>query len=255
MPAHPLSLSEREEIRVGIERKETDTEIGQRLGRHRCTISAEINRNGGRTAYTVTAAQARTETMRRRPRPCRLAADPELAAAVTERLEAKDSPMTIARELAAGTHGVTASISHESIYQAVYAQGERGLRRGLHEGLHRRRRRRKHRTRHTSPASATGPLGTFNPISARPSIANDRVEVGHLEDDLILGSFNRSAIVTVFDRASRYLWLADLPEGHSADAVLAAMVETMERIPPALRRAPSPGTKALRWPATTTWPT
>ena len=236
MPAHPLSLSEREEIRVGIERKDTDEEIGQHLGRHRCTISAEINRNGGRGFYTVTAAQARAEELRRRPKQCRLVADPVLAAVVTERLEAKDSPMTIARELAAGTHGVTTSISHESIYQAVYAQGERGLRRGLHEGLHRRRRRRKHRTRDTAPASAAGPLGTFNPISARPSIADERREVGHLEGDLILGSFNRSAIVTVFDRASRYLWLADLPEGHSADAVLAALVETMERIPTTLRR-------------------
>ena len=55
--------------------------------------------------------------MRRRPRPCRLVADPGLAAVVTEPLEATDSPMTIARELAAGTHGMTASISHESIYQ------------------------------------------------------------------------------------------------------------------------------------------
>ena len=56
MPAHPLSLSEREEIRVGIERKDTDEEIGQHLGRHRCTISAEINRNGGRDSYSVAAA-------------------------------------------------------------------------------------------------------------------------------------------------------------------------------------------------------
>ena len=236
MPAQPLSASEREEIRVGIERKETDIEIGERLGRHRCTVSAEINRNGGRQAYSVIAAGARAEAMRRRPKQCRLAADVELAAVVTERLEAKDSPMTIARELAAGTHGMTAGISHECIYQAVYAQGERGLRRGLHEGLHRRRRRRKHRTRDTAPASKASPLGTFNPISARPAIADERQQIGHFEGDLILGSYNRSAIVTVFDRASRYLWMADLPEGHGAEAVLAALVETLERIPPGLRR-------------------
>jgi IS30 family transposase len=50
-----------------------------------------------------------------------LAADPELAAVVSRRLKAKDSPMTIAHELAAGVHGVTGSVSHECIHQAIYA--------------------------------------------------------------------------------------------------------------------------------------
>ena len=67
-------------------------------------------------------------------------------------------------------------------------------------------------------------------------IAGQRTEVGHLEGDLIVGAFNRSAIVTVFDRASRQLWLADFPEDHGAEATLAALVEILERIPPELRR-------------------
>ncbi len=58
----------------------------------------------------------------------------------------------------------------------------------------------------TSPRDAVakdGPLGSFNLIFERPPEADDRSEVGHLEGDLIIGSFNRSAIVTVFDRLSR----------------------------------------------------
>ena len=236
MPAHPLTASEREEIRAGIERRETNEVIGARLGRHRGTISEEITRNGGRAAYSATAAQARAESQRRRPKTPVFVADPALAAHVTARLEAKDSPMTIAKELARGVHGVTASVSHECIYGAVYAHGRRGLPAGLHKGLHRQHRCRKHRRTATEAPAVSGPLGVFNPISERPPEADARREVGHLEGDLILGSFNRSAIVTVFDRASRYLWLADLPEGHGADAVLAAMAEILDRIPAPLRR-------------------
>jgi IS30 family transposase len=234
MPANPLTLHEREEIRAGIERGETDGVIARRLGRCRTTINREINRNGGRSGYSAVAAQDRAETQRCRPKTAKLVADPVLAAQVTARLEARDSPMTISIELA---RGVTGTISHECIYAAIYAHGRRGLRRGLHEGLHRRRRCRKRRLPPGEPAVKPGPLGAFNPITARPSAAEARREVGHLEGDLIIGARNASALVTVFDRASRYLWLADLPEGRGAEHTLAALIELVERIPADLRRS------------------
>ena len=235
MPADPLTAPEREEIRAGIERDETSAEIAARLGRHRSTIGREVTRSGGRDAYTATAAQTRADRQLARDKTPRLVGDPALAAHVSARLRAKDSPMTISIELARGTHGICADLSHETIYQAVYAHGHRGLPAGLHTGLHRRRRCRKHRV-FGPPAPATSPLGAFNPISARPTEADDRGEVGHLEGDLVCGSFNRSAIVTVFDRKSRHCRLADLPEGHGAEATLAALIELLERIPEPLRR-------------------
>jgi IS30 family transposase len=237
MPAKPLTAPEREEIRVGICSAETNAEIARRLGRHRATIGREIARNGGRDAYSATTAQARADAQRARPKQAKLAADEALAVHVTARLKAKDSPMTISIELARGTHGLTADISHECIYQAIYAHGTRGLAKGLHTGLHRQRRCRKHRRApgEALPAKAS-PLGEFNLITARPPIADRRSEVGHLEGDLIIGSFNRSAIATVFDRASRHLWLADFPASHDAEETLAAVGEILGRIPEALRR-------------------
>lgn len=141
--------------------------------------------------------------------------------------------MTISIELARGTHDLVAKVSHECIYQGIYAHGTRGL----HAGLHRRRRCRKRRRQPGEPLpTKASPLGRFNLIGSRPPEAAGRSEVGHLEGDLICGSFNRSAIVTVFDRASRYLWLADFSESHDADETLAAVGEIIDRIPEPLRR-------------------
>lgn len=237
MPAEALTAPEREEIRAGIERGETGASIAGRLGRHRSTIGREVARNGGRDRYTATGAQARADACRTRPKTPRLVADPTLAAHVTARLEALDSPMTISVELARGTHGYTAAVSHETIYQSIYAHGRRGLRRGLHTGLHRRRRCRKHR-RGAGEAlpDKVSPLGAFNLIHTRPPEAAARSEIGHLEGDLIIGSFNRSAIATIFDRKSRHCWLAEFPDRHDATETLAAVGEILNRIPPALRR-------------------
>jgi len=135
-----------------------------------------------------------------------------------------------------GRPGVTGSISHESIYRGIYAHGTRGLRRGLHERLHRRRRCRKHRSKGGQPVEKKSPLGQFSPIATRPPIALERTEVGHLEGDLITGAYNRSAIVTVFDRTSRHVWLAEFPDDHGAEATLAALCEILGRIPEPLRR-------------------
>jgi len=235
MPAHPLTAHEREEIRAGIERQQTLTVVADLLGRHRSTISSEVRLNGGRDAYTATAAHARAAAQRCRPRLTVFESDLALTAHVEARLRMKDSPMTISIELARSTHGICAQVSHETIYQAVYAHGRRGLAAGLHAGLHRRRRCRKHRV-FGPPAPAKSPLGVFNLIGLRPAEADGREVVGHFEGDLIVGSFNRSAIVTIFDRASRFNLLADLPEGHTAQATLAALVELFERVPQHLRK-------------------
>lgn len=236
MPASPLTLSEREEIRAGIIRGETNVAIGDRLGRHRCTIGAEIARNGGRDPYRAHRAHDTASARRRRPKQLLFERHPELATHVQARLEAKDSPMTIAVELAKGEYpqiGVT--VSHETIYQAVYDPCNKGLPRGLHTCLHRRRRlRRCHGARNPRQDWRRA----LPSISLRPPIANQRVEVGHLEGDLIIGNkASRSAIVTVFDRSSRYLWMAGLGDGYTAVKTLNALTGLLDRIPPALRRS------------------
>src|SRR3546814_9722901 len=60
-------------------------------------------------------------------------------------------------------------------------------------------------------------------------------EVGHLEGDLIIGSDLRAAIITVFDRKSRHLWMASLRDGRTAPKTLKGLTELLERIPPGLR--------------------
>jgi IS30 family transposase len=250
MPAEPLTLCDREEIRVGIERGESITAIAAGLDRHRCTISAEVARNGGRDGYRAADAQDRADACRARPKVPVLVARPDLAAHVEARLRAKDSPMTIAIELVRGVYpGVEGRVSHETIYAAVYAQGRRGLARGLHAGLHRRRRCRKHRVPKSRQTQGKSPLGAYRPIASRPPVADGRDEVGHLEGDLIIGAAGASAIATVFDRASRHMWLADLPEGHGAQATLAGLVELVERIPLSLRRTLTwdQGREMARW--------
>lgn len=58
--------------------------------------------------------------MRARPKTPVLVADRQLAAHVEARLRAKDSPMTIAVELAQGVYpSMEGGVSHETIYSAV----------------------------------------------------------------------------------------------------------------------------------------
>ena len=112
-PTEPLTMIEREEILVGIERGDTMTAAAGRIGRHRCTVSAEVSRNGGHDAYRTLAAQARADAELARSKvPC-LVGSPRLAAHVAPRLRAKDSPMTLSVELAWGVYpDVQATISH-----------------------------------------------------------------------------------------------------------------------------------------------
>lgn len=232
MPGVALSHSERLVIEVGIAAGRSNPMIAAELDRPACTIRREINRNGGRTKYAADKADRRAKRKRCRPKQSRLEADPDLAAYVAGRLQLLDSPMTISIELARGVHGREALISHECIYQAIYQR--RGLDRDIRRCLHLRHRRRKHRNTNCGNAH-THSLGNYQPIADRPQIAADRCELGHLEGDLITGAYNRSALITLFDRTSRTLWL-QATANKTAQAVLDAMVLLLNRVPSHLRR-------------------
>ena len=223
----PLSGEEREEIRVGIVHCESLSEIARGLGRAPSTICREVKRNGGRLRYSAVMAQDRADEKLSRPKLTLFEADAALAKRVTERLESLDSPMTIALD---------EGVSHETIYQGVYANGRRGLKAGLSRHLHRKRRRRKPRREGGGRAKKASPLGKFTSISRRPQGAESRFQVGHFEGDLIIGAGGKSAVVTVIDRKSRYGFLGALPYGHGAGENLERLVHLIGKIPEPLRR-------------------
>ena len=237
MAGTALSAHEREEIRVGIEVKESLSDIARRLGRTPSTITREVKRNGGRLRYCAVKSQRRSERLRSRPKMTTFQANESLARHVERCLIAKDSPTTIAIELArvGGIGGDT--VSPETIYQGVYAHGTRGLVKGLGRHLHRKRGRRRQRSRTGETRKKASPLGTFNLIHRRPKIASTRREVGHFEGDLIIGAGGKSAIVTLVDRSSRFNLIGVLADDHGAENVLTCCTQLLKRVPAELRRS------------------
>jgi len=234
VPDTALTRDEREEIRVALERNEPYAQIGKMLGRATSTISREVKRNGGRKRYSATRADDRARKKRRRPKTPKLEANPRLRDEVCRRLkDEKLSPDVISRQLCEEGIG---SVSTETIYSSIYAQGRAGLPAGLHKSLHRARRCRKHRRTDGEQTTRPGPLGVFDLIHLRPPIASRRTQVGHWEGDLILGARNASAIVTLIDRASYHAMLGELPFGHSAEEVMFTLTQLFSHVPEELRR-------------------
>jgi len=200
--ANALSPDEREEIRVGIDRDESDTVIGKRLGRHRSTIWREIRANGGRDAYRAFEADERAAQAARRSRPTWVQKRPWLWDEVVDRLTGKAwSPQQIANRLRLDHPGDPSWwVSHETIYQAIYVQGRGALRKELAQALRSGRTRRKPRR---GVSKSAGAIQDMVMISDRPAEIEDRAVPGHWEGDLILGKAGKSAVATLVERTTR----------------------------------------------------
>lgn len=229
MPGPPLSLPEREEIsRALIESPAVPwAAIGRRVGRHPATIAREVTGHGGRTGYRPASAQRAAERHRCRPRPARLAVPGSLRDRVTAELRLGRSPVAIWADLVA--EDVAERVCVETIYQAVYA-GELGLK--PTECLRSRRRRRRGRqARHPSCRPA------LPNIARRPKAVDERTELGHWEADQIIGARNRSSLLTLTERVTRYAIGVTMPDGYHADAMVAGLIDGLDRVPGHLLRS------------------
>jgi IS30 family transposase len=224
-----LSVAERKEIRVGIDRGESDTAIGCRLGRHRSTVWREIRNNGGRGRYRAFRAH---HDAAERARRCRLRwweKRPQLWVQVQQELLLLWSPEQIADRLRK-QHPDDASwwVSHESIYQAIYVQGRGTLRKQLAACL--RTGRDKRQIQGRAKTQGRGVIKDMVNISQRPAEATDRAVPGHWEGDLIIGKGGRSAVATLVERATRFGMLIQI-DNKTAEHVADRLATEVKRLP------------------------
>jgi transposase, IS30 family len=229
-----LSLEERVEIRIGLDRDWSYRQIGSVLGRAGSTICREVAANGGRRVYRPVTAHRRADRRARRPKPTKLAANPALCARVIADMQRWWSPQQIARRLGdeAAQGGSLGVVSHETIYKSLYIQGRGELRRELARCLRSGRAVRKPQGR----LETRGKIPNMVMISERPAEAADRAVPGHWEGDLIAGKDGKSHIATLVERSTRYVMLAKIADA-KAETVKAALGELVTRLPSHLWRS------------------
>jgi len=229
-----LVFEERERISRGIAAGESDSEIAGALGRHRSTVGREIGAGGGRRAYRALAAERKARQRAQRAKPDKLSSSPRLLAVVEAGLERCWSPQQISRRLRVDypDDGLM-RISHETIYRALFVQSRGELRRQLSANLRSGRATRRARGR----VDERGRIADMVPISQRPPEVADRAVPGHWEGDLLVGARNRSFVVTLVERQTRYVLLARLGSDRSTEHVIDALKTRIADLPAHLLRS------------------
>ncbi len=229
-----LTIEDREEILIGIDRDESHAEIAERIGKHRSTVWREIKANGGREAYRPFTAEQRADGEARRPRPGWTVTRPWLWEEIQDRLREYWSPEQIAATLRQ-QHPDDEQwwVSHESIYHAVYVQAKGELRKELAKCLRTGRTKRRPQTRTNT---GQGKIKDMVNIADRPPEADERAVPGHWEGDLIIGAAGKSQVGTIVERATRYGQLIKL-DNRTTEHVVDRLKDTMGRLSDQLARS------------------
>ena len=236
MTYNHFSVEEREKLQEMLWRKASIRSIAGALRRSPSSVSREIRRNkpSKRNLYTPRVAHERALSYRTRRGKRKLEKDKILHAHVVSRLKLGWSPEQIASTS-------DRLISHEAIYQYIYAQiyqeGYGYLKPGredLRPYLARRRKRRMGKGLRKSYRIEKGPLPS---IDMRPKEADQRKRIGHWEDDLVVSRASRDALKTINERVAGIVFIARVRDG--------TMAETNRAVTARLGAVPSRWRKTL----------
>src|SRR5512141_1322318 len=223
-----LRLEEREEISRGIAAGRSLRRIAQGLGRSPSTISREIRRNGGCSAYRASEADRHAWQRALRPKPCRLVCHAGLRWRVAQKLALQWSPEQISgwlkRQFSAD-QGM--QVSHETIYRSLFIQTRGVLKKELM--VHLRTARQMRQAKSGTTKSGLGQIVDAVSIRQRPAEAEDRAVPGHWEGDLLSGA-NNTHIATLVERHTRFVMLLKVPSKDTA-TVVAALAKHVCKLP------------------------
>ena len=229
-----LRPEEREEISRGIASGQSIRRIAASLERSASTVSREVKRNGGRSLYRASEADAGTWERSLRPKSCRLGAHPELRWHVAHKLALQWSPQQISGWLKQEfSSDQDMQLSHEAIYRSLFVQARAVLKKGLM--AHLRTARQMRQAKGGTVKNGLGQIVDMVSIRERPAEVEDRAVPGHWEGDLLSGG-NNTHIATLVERHTRFVMLIKVP-GKDTAGVVSALSKHVRKLPRELRRS------------------
>jgi len=213
-----LSREQRYQIYILRKAGHYQNSIAREMGIHPSTISRELARCCGRRGYRPKQADelacARQQNHYR----------PRISAAtwaLIEQLQRQDwSPEQVSGWLSKERHE---SISHERIYQYIYADKASGGTLSTHLRCRKKRRKR------YGSYDRRGRLPNCRSIEERPQIVDQRKRVGDWEADTIIDQHHQQAILSLVERKSK-LCLLKKVERNTAESVEQAIEELLRPI-------------------------
>lgn len=221
-----LSATDRGQIQALHHQGESMTYIARRLGRHRCSISRELRRNGRGTGYDALQAHQQYQQRRKACRPGRRLEHPPLRAYVFEKIPEGMTPEQIAGRLRLDyPEDPRMRVSHEALYQSLYAdECFHCLVAQLPQARPKRRRRGQGKTRRgPSIPNRTG-------IEHRPAEVQQRSRYGDWEGDTLVGANQQAFVATMAERKSLFTILRKT-DSKNASEVAAAITEGLLDMP------------------------
>ena len=208
--------------------------IAKRLCRSPSTISREIRRHSGGATYDASRAHMQSEARRVAPRRLpKMHPDGTLFLVVRLCLQLHWSPQQIAAILKCmWPDDSSKTVSHETIYNALYLHPRGELKREMIACLRHHKQVRLPRSR---GVDRRGLIKDMQSIHIRPPEVNDRIIPGHWEGDLIKGAGNRSSVGTLVERTTRFVVLAKMDDAGTV-SVVDSFSAVLNRQPASMRK-------------------
>ena len=207
-----LSQAERYQIHALMKAGHDQSQIAKVLDRNKSTISRELSRNTGSRGYRPKQACEMSADRAQNSRNASTVA-PWVKEQANTLLRVQWSPEQIASQL---------PISHETVYQHVYADKAQGGM--LWKNLRCQKQKRK---RYAGGRERRGQIPNRRPLSDRPLHIEARSQVGHWECDTVIGANHKGAVVTMVERKSGYAVMAKVTNKTSA-LVSSAIVDKLQ---------------------------
>lgn len=202
-----LTFEQRIQLKAYLKVGYSQTTIAQILGVNRSTVYREIKRNTGQRGYRPNQAHQRT-LGRRYGASKNVRFTDELKKEVCKYIELDWSPEQIRGWLKKNDNPY---VSHETIYQFIYADKTSGGE--LHKHLRHRRKKRRNRSQNKGQR---GQIPNRVSIELRDPIVETKERVGDWEIDTIIGKNHKGVLVTAVERKTKFCCIRHVAKKEAA---------------------------------------